>query len=402
MGENPSSPEDRLEDALRRALSDAVGPIEPGTDGLDSIRARIGGRPPRPRLLAVLSGAVERARSWTWRGHWAWPGWPLTRAHLTGWSRRPRHRKGTPARKPTRRGDRLPLLGTLGTLGGLRIGWLTLVSGLASIAVIASVSFGVQPVRQAIIQAGTTVLHGGGYPPPWGGAGTDRAGTQGTTDGNGPLAGGGPTAAAQPSPTSAYGSKGGPSGAAPGPGSSAACQSPTAATGEPTTTPTATDSGTAASTEPADGTTSGATQTAYPTAASDVTGAPDQPTATPDSPTTSASTCAVTPGPATTAPATPTPPTTPTSQPEVTGAPSTPTDGTPAPIPADPPASTATGTPASTPTGTAAGPELATDTARSTTPAAQDNSPARLAESRSWRWYARLWFWHDERHWGQR
>ena len=183
MGENPSSPGDGLEDALRRALSDAVGRIEPGTDGLDSIRARIGRRPPRPWLLAVLSGAVERARSWTWRGHWAWPGWPLARTHLTRRGRRPRHRKGTPAEKPSRRGDRLPLLGALGALGGWRTGWLTLAAGFAGIALIASVSFGVQPVRQTIIQAGTTVLHGDGAyppPPPWGGGGTDGAGTQTT------------------------------------------------------------------------------------------------------------------------------------------------------------------------------------------------------------------------------
>ena len=76
VSETPSSPEGGLEDALRRALSDAVSGIEPGSDGLDNIRARIGGRPPRPWLLAVLAGAAERVKSVTWRGHWAWPGLP--------------------------------------------------------------------------------------------------------------------------------------------------------------------------------------------------------------------------------------------------------------------------------------------------------------------------------------
>ncbi len=311
MGESPSSPGDGLEDALRRALSDAVGRIEPGTDGLDSIRARIGRRPPRPWLFAVLSGAAERARSWTWRGHWAWPGWPLARTHLTRRGRRPRHRKGTPAGKPSRRGGSLPLLGALGALGGWRAGWLTLAAGFAGIALIASVSFGVQPVRQTIIQAGTTVLHGDGAyppPPPWGGGGTDGAGTQ-TTAGPGPVADGGPTAGAQPSPTGASSPGGGPGGAAPGPGSSAACQPPTAgATGKPT--PAAAGPGTTSSTWPAGVAASpGTTRSTYPVAPG-VTGSPDQPTATPDSPATSASTCAVTPGPATTTPATTTPATT--------------------------------------------------------------------------------------------
>ena len=68
-----TSPEDNgLEEALRRALSDAASEVEPGTDGLEKIRARIGNRPPRPWLFSVLAGLIGRVRHWTWRGHWAW------------------------------------------------------------------------------------------------------------------------------------------------------------------------------------------------------------------------------------------------------------------------------------------------------------------------------------------
>src|ERR1700760_73983 len=68
-----TSPEDDdLEQALRRALSAAGDEVETGTEGLDRIRARIGDRPPRPWLLSVAFGVLERVRNWTWRGHWAW------------------------------------------------------------------------------------------------------------------------------------------------------------------------------------------------------------------------------------------------------------------------------------------------------------------------------------------
>ena len=396
MGENPSSPEDGLEDALRRALSDAVGRIEPDDNGLDSIRGRIGRHPPRPWLLAILSGAVERARFWTWRGHWAWPGWP-------------RHHQAIPAEKQRRRGDRPPLPGMTVILGGWHVGWLTLVAGLTGMVVIASLSLGVQPVRQAIIQAGTTVLHGGGpYPPlPRTDAGTAGTGTP-APDGTGPLAGGAPTAAAQPSPTSAPGSTAGPGHATPGTASPATCQPPTSgATGEPT--PATADSGTTAPTVSAGRTISPqAERTANPVTSSP-TAAPDQPAVTPDSPVASTSTCAVTPGPTATAPVTPTPtpttattPTTPTTQPEVTGASPAPTgatsDGTATPIPVDTPASTATSAPAGPPTGTGPAPA----TASSVTSTGQYVSPATPAESGSWRWYARLWFLHHERHGDQR
>jgi len=58
-----TSPEDNsLEEALRRALSNAASEVEPGTDGLDKIRARIGNRPSRPWLFSVLVGLVVRVK----------------------------------------------------------------------------------------------------------------------------------------------------------------------------------------------------------------------------------------------------------------------------------------------------------------------------------------------------
>src|ERR1700759_4547435 len=68
-----TSPEDDgREEELRRALSEAADAGEPGSDGLDKIRNRIGDRPPRPWLLSIIFGVGERVRYWTWRGHWAW------------------------------------------------------------------------------------------------------------------------------------------------------------------------------------------------------------------------------------------------------------------------------------------------------------------------------------------
>jgi len=327
VDEDPSSLEDGLEGALRRALSDAVGGVEAGTEGLDRIRARIGGRPPRPWLLAVLSGAAERVRSWTWRGHWAWPGRLLTRT--------------------------FPVPGALGTW---RIGVLWLATGLAGIAVIASVSLGVQPVRRAITAASAVLDPAGALSPP--GAGTNGAGAQTTTDGTGLLAGGGVTAAPQPSPTSASGSRGGPGGAAPGT-SSAQCQPPTSGpTGKPA--PTALAPG---ATSSAEGTTRRVARHPSARVAPGTTGAPDPPAA-------SASACTVTPatttptvatgaswtpagtGPSDTGPAGPTPTVTPpTETPTSTPTGTTPT-GTPTSTPTGTPTSTPTDTPTSTPTDT--------------------------------------------------
>ncbi len=160
-----TSPEDDdLEEALRRALSAAADEVEPGTDGLDKIRARIGDRPPRPWLLSVLFGVVDRVRHWTWRGHWAWQ-------------------------------DSLPRLGALRERRSRRsnfprwdIRWLRLVTALAGVAVLAGIALGVQPVRHAILQASTSLNGGGG--PPRGGAGTEGNGTQASGGSGAPTASG--------------------------------------------------------------------------------------------------------------------------------------------------------------------------------------------------------------------
>jgi hypothetical protein len=312
VDEDPSSLEDGLEGVLRRALSDAVGGVEAGTDGLDRIRARIGGRPPRPWLLAVLSGAAERVRSWTWRGHWAWPGRLLTRT--------------------------FPVPGALGTG---RIGVLWLATGLAGIAVIAGVSMGVQPVRQAITAASAVLDPAGALSQD--GAGTNGAGSQTTTDGTGLLADGGVTASPRPSPTSASGSRGGPGGAAPGT-ASAQCQPPASGpTGN--LAPTALVPG---ATSSAEGTTRRFARHPHARVAPGTTGAPDQPAA-------SASACTVTSATATT---TPTVATGASSTPAGTGpsdtgpAGPTPTDTTPTDTPTTTPTGTTTTTPTETPTTT--------------------------------------------------
>jgi len=124
-----TSPEDDgLEEALRRALSDAASGLDPGTDGLDKIRARIGHRPSRPWLFSVLVGLVDRIRHWTWRGHWAW--------------QESLPRPGALRERRSRRGNFL----------GWGIGF-RFVTVLAGIAVVASVALGVQPFRHAILQA---------------------------------------------------------------------------------------------------------------------------------------------------------------------------------------------------------------------------------------------------------
>jgi hypothetical protein len=121
--------DDGLEEALRRALSEAASGVEPGTDGLDKIRARIGDRPPRPWLLSVLSGIVERVRYWTWRGHWAWP---ASLSKLSG------------LRGPRSRRSNFPRWG----FGSLRLAVV-----LAGIAAIAVITLGIQPFRHVILQA---------------------------------------------------------------------------------------------------------------------------------------------------------------------------------------------------------------------------------------------------------
>ena len=164
-----------MEESLRRGLAEAVGRIEPGADGLERIHARIGGRPPRPWLLTVGADTLDAARHWVWRGHWSWQ-WSWA-----GPTALPAAVGGAPPRVPwltlprvprlsLPRLRRLPRPGELLRPGPARsprtapvvdVGWLRPIGVLAAIVLIASVSFGVQPFRQAIIQASNTVLSGG-------------------------------------------------------------------------------------------------------------------------------------------------------------------------------------------------------------------------------------------------
>jgi hypothetical protein len=229
-----TSPEDDgLEDALRRALSDAASEVEPGTDGLDKIRTRIAGRPPRPWLLSVLSGAVDRVRNWTWRGHWAWPSW-LSRLAEVRW---PRLRRGN-----------FPGWGN----------WsLRLAAVFAAVAVIASVTLGVRPFRNAILQA-STALQGGGSGSHQTTAGTEGNGTQTVEGGTG-------TSPASPVPsgqssTGSAASASRTSNGAKSPASAAKCQ-PSALPVVSSTKPSLTDDPSASATSPATATPSPAAST---------------------------------------------------------------------------------------------------------------------------------------------
>ena len=182
-GEAMTAPDNGMEEALRRALTEAVSQVEPGRDALDRIRTRIGHRPPQPWLVSVIADILGRLRHWTWRGHWAWQlssAWPATVAAPSAlpWPRlrrlprpgAPRPAAARPAAARVAVPARHPRFVRLDT-----VNWLRPVAVLAGIAIIASVSFGVQPFRQAIIQASNTVLTGGQQPT--GGAGTEGSGT---------------------------------------------------------------------------------------------------------------------------------------------------------------------------------------------------------------------------------
>ena len=176
-----TSPEDDgLEQALRRALSEAASGVEPGTDGLDKIRARIGDRPPQPWLLSVLFGVVERVRYWSWRGHWAWP---------------PSLSKLPGLRGPRSRRSNFPRWG----FGSLRLAVV-----LAGIAAIAAITLGIQPFRHVILQA-SAALNGDS------GSQQVNAGTEGS---------GTPTAGGSAGPAISAAS-GGQTGASGSPGASA-------------------------------------------------------------------------------------------------------------------------------------------------------------------------------------
>jgi hypothetical protein len=163
-----TSPEDDgLEEALRRALSKAASGVEPGPDGLDKIRALIGDRPPRPWLLSVAFGVIERVRHWTWRGHWAWTA-SLPKLPRLG--------------EPRSRRSNFPRWG----IGSLRLGVV-----LAGIAVIAILTLGVQPFRQAILQASAELNGDSGSRQA--GARTEGSGTPATDGGSAVPTGGGAT-----------------------------------------------------------------------------------------------------------------------------------------------------------------------------------------------------------------
>ena len=224
-----TTPDGGMEEALRWGLAETLGQIKPGADGLERIHARIGGRPPRPWLLAVGADTAAAARHWVWRGHWS-PAWPAALPALPApaslalpgvlrrpWLALPRLRRlprpgellrRSPARRPAHAAPRV------------EVGWLRPVGVLAVIVMIASVSFGVQPFRQAIIQASNTVLSGPSQPS--GGAGTDGDGTQ-TSNGAG-------SPGASPTSAGGHGRAGGAGtassrGASPSPTVSATCAS---------------------------------------------------------------------------------------------------------------------------------------------------------------------------------
>jgi hypothetical protein len=235
-----TDPTDLLADTLRQALSETAGAFTPGADGLGKIRAKIGGRPPRPWLLSMVAHGAERARYWTWRGHWAWPS--LSSPAAIAW----------PGSRPTRGAHRRSRTGSEWGFGGLR-----LVSVLGGIVVIAGLSFGVQPFRHAIIQASSNVLDGKS-PTASGGGGTDGHGTPASAQGGGPASvgasgQGGATASGQPRP--------GPSGTA------TSCASPSGSrpAATPATTTAAADD-TADDTQPADTASPSATASAKPAA----------------------------------------------------------------------------------------------------------------------------------------
>jgi hypothetical protein len=293
-----TSPEDDgLEEELRRALSEAADAVEPGSDGLDKIRDRIGNRPPRPWLLSVLFGVVERVRYWTWRGHWAWT---ARLPKLPGrWEQRSRRSK-------------FPRWG----IGSLRLGVV-----LGGITVIAVIMLGVQPFRQAIIQASAAL--NGSSPSQQVSAGTEGNGT-------GTIAGGSSTPTVDGAASGGPTSPGTAPAATPKPGttkarqaSATACAStqPPVVAATPSLTDTASGvSGTATATEAADSSTSSPA-----TPASTGVAQPVDPSTT--------STCSVTPAKS------PTPSSSPTPAPAVSSPTPAYTDPTPWSTPTDYPSS---------------------------------------------------------------
>jgi hypothetical protein len=136
-----TAPEDDLEKALRQALSAAVSQVEPAADGLDRIRARTSRRLPQPWLLSIASAAIGRARNYVRRGYDA------LREHF--------------------------FLGTTVSRVALGVG----------IAFLACIGLAVSPLRQTIVQVGSTVLTGNSGGGKSGGGGTPTG--TGTETGSG-------------------------------------------------------------------------------------------------------------------------------------------------------------------------------------------------------------------------
>src|ERR1700691_382640 len=176
-----TGPEDDLEQALRKALSAAVGGVEPGADGLERIRARTS-RPPRRWPLAMASGVVERARNWVWRGHWVWA---RPSFHQVGERVRHHARHWAGFSSPVPRA--MPRSMSRALIQAARSNWVRPAAVLGGVASIAAAALAVPPLRQAIVQASSDVLTGGQT--------TAVLGT--STDGGGAPAGGG---ARQPGP----------------------------------------------------------------------------------------------------------------------------------------------------------------------------------------------------------
>jgi hypothetical protein len=151
-------PEDDLEKALRQALSAAVSQVEPAADGLDRIRARTSRRLPQPWLLSIASAAIGKARNYVRRGYDA------LHEHF--------------------------FLGTTVSRAVVLVG----------VAFLACIGLAVSPLRQTIVQVGSTVLTGNS------GGGKSGGGTPtgtGTETGSGQSSRGtGRTAKGSPSPGS--------------------------------------------------------------------------------------------------------------------------------------------------------------------------------------------------------
>src|SRR4051812_7527252 len=143
-----TAPEDDLAEALRQALSAAAEQVEPGTEGLDRIRAKTSGRTPHPLPLSVVMDAVHWARLWAWRGHWAWQD-----PSYWAWATRPENFRPQTWRRWAAQVPR--------AIRPTQLGWARLVGGLAAAASLTAIAVAVPPLRSALVQVSSTVLTGG-------------------------------------------------------------------------------------------------------------------------------------------------------------------------------------------------------------------------------------------------